>query len=187
MSAKVRVHLSAELRDELAAVARSQTVSAAKARKARVLLLADDDHPDGLRPDTYIAAAVGLSEKQVKTIRQNFVREGVSALERKKRTIPSTPPKFDGRAEAQLVTLCCSTPPDGRQRWTLQLLVDELCRLQIVASVCPETVRKCLKKTGCSLGGTSGSASRKRTMRGSSPKWSRSSTCTTKRTTSAAR
>lgn len=186
MSAKVRVHLSAEQRSELSVVARSQTVSAAKARKARVLLLADEDHPDGQRPDTYIAAAVGLSEKQVKTIRQKFVREGVSALERKKRTTPSTPPKFDGRTEAQLVTLCCSTPPDGRQRWTLQLLVDELCRLQIVASVCRETVRRCLKKTGCNPGGISGSASRKRTARGSSPRWSKSSTSTANRLTNAA-
>jgi hypothetical protein len=70
------VHLSAELRGELAAVARSQTVSAAKAWEARVLLLADEDHPDGQRPDTYIAAAVGLSEKQVQTIRQRFSRAG---------------------------------------------------------------------------------------------------------------
>jgi hypothetical protein len=68
------VHLSAELRGELAAVARSQTVSPAKAWKARVLLLADEDHPDGQRPDTYIAAAVGLSEKQVQTIRQKSSR-----------------------------------------------------------------------------------------------------------------
>ena len=50
-------------------------------------------------------------------------------------------------AAQQLVSLCCSTPPEGRSRWTLQLLVDELCRLQVVTSVCRETVRMCLKKT----------------------------------------
>jgi transposase len=178
MSAKQEVHLTPELREQLLAVTRSQTVSAAKARKARVVLLSDEDHPDGQRPDTYIATAVGLSEKQVKTIRQRFVQEGVGALERKRRTVPSTPRKFDGRAEAQLVTLCCSAPPDGRQRWTLKLLCEAAARLQIVTSVSPETVRKCLKKTGCSLGGRSGFASRKKTTRGSSPRWSRSSTST---------
>jgi hypothetical protein len=184
MSAKVSVHLTAEMRQDLAAIARSQSVSAAKSRRARVLLFADEEHADGQRPDTYIAAAVGLSEKQVKTIRHKFVREGVSVLDRKTRETGPTPPKFDGRAEAQLVTLCCSTPPDGRQRWTLQLLVDELCRLQVVTSVCCETVRQCLKKTGCNLGGRNGSASPKRTTRGSSRSWSKSSTSTAKRTMS---
>lgn len=184
MSAKISVRLTEEMRLELQTLVRSQTVSAAKSRRARVLLLADEDHADGQRPDTYIATVVGLSEKQVKTIRHKFAREGLRALDRKKRAAGPTPPKFDGRAEAQLVTLCCSTPPEGRQRWTLQLLADELCRLQIVASVCCETVRKCLKKTGSSLGGRNGSASRRGTARGSSPKWKPYSTSTAKRTTS---
>jgi len=187
MSAKVEVHLTPEVREELAAIGRSQNVGAARARRVRVLLLADEDHPDGQRPDTYIAAALGLSDKQVKTIRQKFVREGLSALERKKRLTPPKPPKFHGRAEARLVALCCSTPPEGQQRWTLQLLVDELCRLKVVTSVCCETVRQCLKKTGSSLGGRSGSASRKRTGRDSSRRWSKSSTCTARTTTQSAR
>jgi hypothetical protein len=160
---KVTVHLSAEQRQDLGAILRQQTVPAATARRARVLLLADEGHPDGQRPDPYIAAVVGVSARQV---------------------APSAaPPKLDGAAEARLVTLCCSTPPDGRSRWTLQLLVDELCRLRVVVSVCRETVRQCLKKTGFNLGGASGSASRRRTGRGSSPRWRRSSTRTTPRTT----
>jgi len=184
MSAKLRVHLAAEVRRELETVARSQTAKAAKVRRARVLLLADEDHAEGQRSDTYIATVVGLSEKQVKLIRQKFVREGLSAIERKPR---ETPRKLDGRAEAQLVALCCSTPPEGRQRWTLQLLADELGRLEVVTSVCCETVRQCLKKTGSSLGGPSGSASPKKIGPGSSPRWSKSSTSTVKRTTNAIR
>jgi hypothetical protein len=187
MSAKVEVHLSPKVREELTAISRSQTVGAAKARRARVLLLADEDHADGQRPDTYIAGALGLSEKQVKVIRQKFVREGLPALERKQRLIPPTPPRFDGRTEARLVTLCCSTPPDGRQRWTLQLLVDELCRLKVVTTVCRETVRQCLKKTGCNLGGRSDSVSLKKTARDSSRRWSKSSMSTAKRTTNGTR
>jgi hypothetical protein len=187
MSAKLEVHLTLEMRRELEAVRRSQKTAAAKVRRARVLLLADEDHSDGQRPDTYIATAVGLSEKQVKTIRHKFVQEGLAAIERKKRSTPPTKPKFDGRAEARLVTLCCSTPPEGRQRWTLQLLADELCRLRVVTSVCAETVRQCLKKTGSSLGGRSGSASPRKIVRGSSPTWRTSSTSTAKRTTTSTR
>jgi transposase len=102
-------------------------------------------------------------------------------LERK--PAPPRPPKLDGEAEAQLVTLCCSQAPEGRQRWTLQLLCDELARLQVVESVCPETVRQCLKKTNFSLGGPSGSAFRRRTGPDSSRRWKRSSTPTRNRTT----
>jgi hypothetical protein len=85
---------------------------------------------------------------------------------------------LDGVAEAHLITLCCSSPPEGRDHWTLQLLCDELGRLEIVESVCRETVRKCLKKIGSSLGGPKDSASRRTTGRDSSPVWKRSWTNT---------
>jgi hypothetical protein len=188
MSAKVEVHLTPEMRAELKAICRRQSAGAAVLRRARVLLLADEDHLDGQRPDTYLVEVVGLSERQVRRVRQQFVRNGLTgALSRKKRSRPGTTPKFDGKSEARLVTLACSTPPDGRQRWTLQLLADELCRLRIVTSVCAETVRQCLKKTGSSLGGRSGSASPRKIVRGSSPTWRKFSTSTAKRTTTSTR
>jgi len=181
LSQKLKVHLSAAERRELEAICRRQSVAAAKVRRARVLLMSDDDHPDGRRRDWEIAEQVGISERQVVRIRQRFVREGKAVLERQPR--PSVPGKLDGAAEAQLVTLCCSRAPDGRDRWTLQLLCDELARLEVVESVCPETVRKCLKKTSSSLGGPSGSASRRKTAPASSRGWKKSSTSTRLRTT----
>jgi hypothetical protein len=188
MSAKVEVHLTAVMRAELEAVCRSQSVGAAVARRARILLLADEDHLDGQRPDTYICEVVGRSERQIRRVRQKFAEDGLAgSLMRKPRASPATPPKLDGQAEARLVTLCCSTPPEGHQRWTLQLLVDELCRLQVVTSVCRETVRQCLKKTGCSPGARGGSASRNEIGRDSSLTWRRSSTSTAKRTMSSTR
>jgi hypothetical protein len=173
---KASVHLSVEQRRDLEAICRRQSVGAARLRRARVLLLADEDHASGRRPDWQIAEVVGLSERQVVRIRQQFVREGEQVLDRKPR--PSVAGKLDGKAEATLVTLCCSRPPAGQERWTLQLLCDELGRLQVVESVCRETVRKCLKKTGFNPGGRSGSAFRKRTERGSLRGWKKSSTST---------
>lgn len=185
---KHEVHLTPGQRAELEAVCRQQVVGAATARRARILLLADADHPDGRRPDWHIAEVVGLSERQVVRIRRRFVTDGLApAVGRKPRAPSDRPPKLDGAAEARLVTLCCSTPPDGRDRWTLQLLVDELCRLRVVASVCRETVRTCLKKTGSSRGGPTGSASRRRTGPGSWPRWRRCSTPTTRGTTAGTR
>ena len=53
--------------------------------------------------------------------------------------------KFDGAAEARLTAVACSDPPEGRECWTLKLLADEMVALEIVDSVCRETVRKTLK------------------------------------------
>jgi hypothetical protein len=185
LSKKLKVRLSAEQREGLEAVCRRQSEAAGKVRRARILLMSDEDHPDGRRRDWEIAEAVGLGERQVVRVRQRFVNEGAPALDRKPR--PSVPGKLDGRAEAALVTLCCSTAPEGRGHWTLQLLCDGLARMEVVESVCRETVRRTLKKTGSNLGGRSGSASRRRTGPVSSPAWRRCSTSTRGPTTRSTR
>jgi hypothetical protein len=185
---KLKVELTAAERRELEAVVRKQSVGAALQRRARILLLSDRNHPDGRRIDANIAELVGLSERQVVRIRQRFVRERgpqsvLESCERKPRPAAPERRRLDGAAEAQLVVLACSQAPEGRDHWTLQLLCDELARLEIVESVCPETVRQCLKKTNYSLGGPSGSASPKPTGPGSSRRWKPSSTSTRRITT----
>lgn len=177
---KYVVRLTVEQRTELEKLVRSQKSTALMVRRARVLLLSDAEHVEGRRPDWQIGEIVGLTEKQIKRIRMKFVQEGLAAtLKRQRRSDAGTPRKMDGAVEAQLVTLCCSTPPDGHQRWTLQLLVDEMCRMQIVGSVCRETVRKTLKKIDSSRGSRSDSASRRKTGPASSRTWKKSSTSTT--------
>jgi len=150
MSAKKYVvHLTKKQRSELEKNVRSQNASTLNTKRARVLLLSDANHIEGRRPDWQIGEIVMLSEKQVKRIRQKYVQQGIKpTLKRQSRSDAGTPQKIDGKVEAKLVALCCSDPPKGNQRWTLQLLVDEMCRLKIVTSVCPETVRKTLKKIG---------------------------------------
>jgi hypothetical protein len=54
---------------------------------------------------------------------------------------------LDGRAEAQLIALSCSDPPEGRERWSLKLLADRLVELGYVESLSHETVRRTQKKT----------------------------------------
>lgn len=185
---KVEVVLDDATRLELQTLVRSGSQPAAKVRKARVLLLADEDRREGRHPDWYISELVGISERQICRIRQQFAREGLAqTLTRQQRSDAGIPTKFDGEAEARLVTLCCSEPPHGHQRWTLQLLVDELCRLKVVASVCPETVRTCLKKIASSRGKRSVSASRRKTVLALWPTWKKPSTSTAKRTTKSIR
>ena len=58
-----------------------------------------------------------------------------------------TDKKIDGAKEAHLIAVACGSPPEGRARWTLQLLADKLVELQLVDSISSETVRTTLKKT----------------------------------------
>lgn len=181
---KVQVVLSDGLRRELEVLVRDGTASARRVRQARILLMADLDRREGRNPDWYIAQCVGVSERQICRVRQRFVRDGLeSTLNRQMRSDAGVPEKMNGQVEAQLVTLCCSEPPAGQQCWTLQLLVDELCRLKVVSSVCRETVRKTLKKIASSPGKRNASAFRKPTAPDSLRTWSESSTFTTESTT----
>jgi len=153
---KVKVRLTTRQRSELEAIVRRQSVGAAVQRRARILLLADSNHPDGRRTDANIAELVNLSERQVVRIRQKFVRErGTPSVqqgcERKPRPPAPERRRLDGEADAQLAALACSRPPAGRDCWTLQLLCDELSRLEIVESICRETVRQALKKRPAAL------------------------------------
>ena len=60
--------------------------------------------------------------------------------------VAPTPRILDGEQEAQLTKIACSTPPDGRSRWTLQMLADELVALDIVDSISADTVGRVQKK-----------------------------------------
>lgn len=150
---KWAVHLTDAQREQLQKQVRAQSVSALAAKRARILLLSDENRSDGGLGDEQVAAQVGLTRRQVQRIRTKFAQEGLeTTLRREVRSDQGTARVLDGRAEARLVALCCGTPPEGRQQWTMQLLADELCRLKIVTHVCAETVRQTLKKIGSSLG-----------------------------------
>jgi hypothetical protein len=181
---KFKVILSSKTRAELEAIVRKTSLGVAQVRRAKILLMADEAHPEGGYSDRQIAEEVGLCERQVVRIRQKFVKSGVQpTLTRVTRCDAGIRRVLDGKAEAHLVTLACSAPPEGRDHWTLQMLCDQLKRLQIVKSVCCETVRQTLKKTNCNLGRPNASASRKPTDRDSSRGWKKSSIFTRKRST----
>lgn len=55
--------------------------------------------------------------------------------------------KIDGRVEAHIIAIACSEAPEGRERWTLQLIADELVRLGVVDSISDTVVMETLKKT----------------------------------------
>jgi len=166
------VRLSGEQREQLTDITRNGHAPAKKIRHAQVLLLSDRHRPGGPMTRTQIADMLSMHVNTIDRVRKRFVLEGEEpALNRKPRETPPIQPKLDGRGEAHLVALCCSPPPAGRTRWTLQLLADELVDRKIVTSISAETVRKHLKKTNYSRGASNHGASRNAMRRVSSPKW----------------
>jgi transposase len=150
---KYKVTLTAEERQQLSALVASGKAAAKKLTHARILLKADAAPGGSAWTDDRIAEALDVSTDTVGRVRQRFVEQGLeAALVRKKQDRPSRERKLDGRAEARLIALACSAPPDGRKEWTMQLLADRLVELEVVESVCDETVRRTLKKMRSSHG-----------------------------------
>ena len=120
--------------------------AAYRIKHANILLTIDAEGPNWTDAET--AEAFGCHSNTVRNVRQRFVEQGLeAALERKKQERPSVEKTLDGKKEARLIAIACSEPPEGRGRWTMQLLADELVALEIVDSISASTVCRTLKKT----------------------------------------
>lgn len=146
MQKKYIVRLSDEERGVCHEIVKRLKGSSEKVKRAQILLKADTDGPGW--PDVKIAEAFNCRVQTVENLRKRLVMEGFqAAVERKLRATSPTPPKLDGEGEAKLIAMRLGKPPAGYGRWSLQLLADELVALEVVESICAETVRKTLKKT----------------------------------------
>lgn len=154
MAKKYVVDLTREERTDLKKQLQSGKARARRMYRARILLLADEG-----RTDEEIVRALHVGRSTVERTRMRFVEGGVErALTERPR--PGKPRLLNGKQEAYLVALACSDPPEGRARWTMQLLADKLIQLRVVDSITDETVRKLLKKTTLSPGRRRSGASR---------------------------
>ncbi len=147
---KYLVRLTEDDRERLRALTRKGKAAAYKIKHANILLNANAD--GSAWTDKRIAEAVGCHVRTVENVRRRCVLEGLeAALERKEQARPRRERKLDGEGEARLIALACSAPPEGRDRWTLQLLAEGLVRLKVVDSIALQTVRRTLKKTSSNL------------------------------------
>jgi transposase len=169
---KYLVTLTVDEREHLDAPLRKGKAAALVLTRARILLKADQ--ADG-RPgwaDDRIAAALDVGERTISRVRRRFVERGFEAcLQRKPQDKPGRERKLDGKAEARLIALACSDPPDGQAVWTVRLLADQLVELEVVDAVSDETVRRAMKKTRPSRGSRSSGASRTGRAGRSSRRW----------------
>ena len=146
MVKRYRVALTDEERERLRALTRKGTASARMVRRAQTLLLAAEE-----RTDEAIAAALRIGVSTVERTRRRCVEEGVEAALRE-RPRPGARPKLGPKERAFVVALACTRPPEGRKRWTMQLLADRVVQLQVVPDITDEAIRLLLKRTGSSRG-----------------------------------
>ncbi len=119
---------------------------------ARILLMADVS-PDGPGwKDDAIAEGLDVGRATVERIRKRFVEEGLPAALERRKSRRQYQRALDGDGEAHLVALACRKPPEGRSRWTLRLLADQMVALDYIDQLSYQTVRRTLKKTNSSLG-----------------------------------
>lgn len=145
---KYIVRLTESERTEMNGLVRKKKVAGYKRMHAQVLLSADQGEHGPELSDEKVAAALGVAASTVHNVRKRWIELGLeAALGRKKQEQPSRPRKLDGRAEARVIAVACSAPPAGRAKWTMQLMADELVRLEVVDTLSDETVRRTLKKT----------------------------------------
>ncbi len=140
------VNLTDEEHITLRELVRKGMASARKVTRAHILLQANDGASDQTIADT-----LHIGRATVERVRKRFVEGNLArALNDAKR--PGAKRKLDGKQEALLVATACSTPPEGRARWTMQLLADKLVTLTDLEGLSDETVRRTLKKTPSSPG-----------------------------------
>ena len=140
MAKKYVVELTPKERSHLLAVVSKGKNKAQVIRRAHILLKSDEG-----KTDKEITELLYVSEDTVERTRACFWQEGVlAALDGK--PIPGQEEKLDEVQEAYLTAIACTEPPDGRSRWTLELLARRMVTDGIVDSLSPTTVRLMLKK-----------------------------------------
>src|SRR5438128_10615161 len=136
MNVCYRVELSQDERDELTALLSGGKHAARKLKRAQILLAADAGVGD-----EDIAASITVGGSTVYRTKRRFVEGNLeAALSEEPR--PGAERKLSGKEEALLVATACSNPPEGRARWTLELLAGAMVTLTEHENLSRETVRR---------------------------------------------
>jgi len=114
--------------------------------RARILLLVNKG-----KMDTEIVELLDVGRNTVGRIKKRYQEEGLqSALEDKPRT--GQPVKYSEKHAAEIIAQACTTPPEGRKKWTLVLLTEEMKKKEGFETINKESIRLILKKAKLNLG-----------------------------------
>ena len=155
MPTKHRVCLCAEERTALIERTTSGRAPARTITRARILLKVDESTDGDAWTDQQIADALDVGLATVERVRKRYHERGAVGATEHKRPERDYERALDGAAEARLVQLACSEPPEGRDAWSMRLLAGRMVELGHVEAISRETVRRALKKTSLSPGASS--------------------------------
>ena len=142
MNVRYRIDLSQIERAELRALLSGGKHASRKLKRAQILLAADAGGSD-----EEIARSVGVGGSTVYRTKRRFVEGNLDrALSDEPR--PGAERKLSSKEEALLVATACASPPEGRARWTLELLAGAMVKLTEHKSLSHETVRRRLAENG---------------------------------------
>lgn len=136
MNIRYRVDLSEAERAELTALLNGGKHAARKIKRAQILLAAGAGVSDEV-----IASSLSVGGSTVYRTKRRFV-QGNLELAQSEEARPGASRKLSGKETALLVATACSAPPEGRKRWTLDLLAGAMIRLTEHQDLSRETVRR---------------------------------------------
>lgn len=162
MAIKYHVRLSEGERSMLEGLIKQEKPRVAQYKKRNAsILLAIDENNNPLTHDQ-VAKAFHIRPLTITRLRQRLVEEGLDVAVNGKRSHHGSARKLDGEAEAYLVALNCSPPPEGHCRWTLNLLRDKMIELEYVEFISRSTIHEGLKKANSSPGRKKNGVSRQK-------------------------
>ncbi len=136
MNIRYRVELSQAEREQLTTLLSGGKHAVRKLKRAQILLAADAG-----ASDADIALSVAVGESTIYRTKRRFVEGNLeAALSEEPR--PGAARKLSGKQEALLVATACAAPPEGRARWTLELLAGQMVKLTEHNDLSRETVRR---------------------------------------------
>lgn len=144
---KYKITLTRDEIDELKALTQRGKCNARTLKNALILLNVDEGEYGRGKKDEEVADILQVTIRTIENIRKRFIVDGFEAALYGKPRQRTYERKVDGDAEARLVAMSCSEPPEGHATWSLRLLADKMVELQYVDSISHETVRRVLKKT----------------------------------------
>ena len=92
-----------------------------------------------------VADFLEITSRTVFNIEKNYEDGGLEkALHDDPR--PGTPIKFDDRVKSHIIAFVCSDPPEGFDRWTLELIQEKSVKEKIVDTISLESIRIILEE-----------------------------------------
>ncbi len=139
MNVKYIIELTEKERETLLALTRNGKTRVRRMKRAQILMLANDG-----ATDEAIAFVLKVGTSTAFRTRRRFVEKGLEhALSEASRKGGRR--KLTGREEALLIATACSAPPEGRARWTLELLADKMVCLTEHEGISRATIGRRLK------------------------------------------